>query len=65
MAKPSSMDLRERIIAAVVEGGLSRHQAAAQLDVGVSTVIIWVRRRLEMGRVAPCKMCGHKPKVIP
>jgi putative transposase len=31
-------------VAAVLQGGLSRHKAAAQFGVGVSTVINWVRR---------------------
>jgi putative transposase len=65
MVKPYSMDLRERIVAAIVEGGLSRHQAAAQFDLGVSMVIIWVRRFLETGSLAPGKMGGHKHKAIP
>ena len=44
MSKPYSLDLRERVVAAV-EGGLSRRQAAALFDVGVSTVIRAVRGR--------------------
>ena len=44
MAKPYSLDLRERVVAAVEEGGLSRRRAAAQFGVGISTVIGWVRR---------------------
>ena len=31
MAKPYSMDLRERVVAAVEQGGLSRHAAALRL----------------------------------
>ena len=34
MGKPYSMDLRERVVAAVEKGGLSRHQAAARFGVG-------------------------------
>ena len=64
MARPYSIDLRERVVAAVVEGGLSRRQAAAQFGVGISTVIRWVRQFLEAGSVAPGKMGGHKPKTI-
>jgi hypothetical protein len=36
MGKPYSMDLRERVVAAVETGGLSCHQAAAQFGVGAS-----------------------------
>jgi len=64
MAKPYSVDLRERVVSAVEKGGLSRHRAAAQFDLGVSTVIKWVRRFRETGNVAPGKMGGHKPKAI-
>jgi putative transposase len=64
MAKPYSEDLRERVVAAVEEGGLSRHQAAARFDVGVSTVIRWVQRFRETGSVAPGQMGGHRPKTI-
>ena len=64
MAKPYSMDLRERVVCAVEEGGLSRHQAASRFGIGVSTAINWVRRFRETGSVAPGQMGGHKPKKI-
>ena len=44
MGRPYSDDLRERVVRAVVKGGLSRHQAAAQFGVGISTAINWVQR---------------------
>jgi transposase len=49
MGKPYSMDLRERVVAAVEKEGLSRHQAASRFDLGVTTVINWVRRFRETG----------------
>jgi transposase len=64
MAKPFSIDLRERVVAAVETGGLSCRQAAARFGVGVSTVIAWVRRFRETGSVAPGQMGGHRPKAI-
>ncbi len=64
MARPYSLDLRERVIAAVDKGGLSRRRAAAQFGVGISTVIAWVRRLRETGNVRPGQMGGHKPKAI-
>ena len=64
MAKPYSIDLRERAVAAVLPGGLSRHRAAAQFGLAVSTVVNWVRRFRETGSVAPGQMGGHKPKAI-
>jgi putative transposase len=39
MGRPDSLDLRERVVAAVEQGGVSRRQAAAQFGVGISTVI--------------------------
>ena len=64
MAKPLSMDLRERVVAAVEEDGLSRRAAASRFGVGVSTAIDWVRRFRETGSAAPGQMGGHKPKAI-
>jgi transposase len=64
MARAYSLDLRERVVAAVEKGGMSRHQAAAQFGVGISTAIAWVRRLRETGSIAPGQMGGHKPKAI-
>jgi putative transposase len=58
------MDLRERVVASVVKGGLSRRAAADRFDVGISTVIAWVRRFLDTGSVAPGQMGGHKLRAI-
>jgi transposase len=64
MGKPYSMDLRERVVAAVEQGGLSRRRAAAQFGLGINTVILWVRRFRETGSIRPGQMGGHKPKAI-
>ena len=64
MGKPYSTDLRERVIASVVNEGLSRNQAAARFGVGISTAISWVRRFLETGSVAPGKIGGYRQKSI-
>jgi putative transposase len=64
MARPYSNDLRERVVAAVLEGGVSCHQAAVQFDVAPSTAITWVRRLRETGSVAPGQMGGHRPRTI-
>lgn len=52
MARPYSMDLRERVVAAVERGGMSRHQAAARFGVAVSTTIRWVQRVRRTGSAA-------------
>jgi|SRR5665213_318554 len=64
MARPYSMDLRERAVRAVEIEGLSCRAAAARFNLGVSTVINWVRRLRERGSVRPGRMGGYKPKKI-
>ena len=64
MAKPYSIDLRDRVVTAVLTEGLSRNQAAARFGVAVSTAIGWVRRFQATGSVAPGQMGGHKPRKI-
>ena len=64
MARPLSLDLRKRVVAAVETEGLSRHEAAARFGVGASTAIAWVKRFRQTGSVAPGQMGGHKPKAI-
>jgi putative transposase len=39
MGRAYSNDLRERVVRAVIKGGLLRHQAAAQFGVGISTAV--------------------------
>ena len=64
MAKPYSMDLRERVVAAVERDGLSCNQAAARFEVAISTAIEWVNRYRQTGSVAPGQMGGHRPKKL-
>src|SRR3954454_24437409 len=56
--------LRERVVRAVIKGGLSRHQAAAQFGVGISTAINWVQRFSKTGSVNPDQIGGYRPKKI-
>lgn len=64
MTRPYSMDLRDRVVRAVEDEGLSRHQAAKRFGVAVSTAVHWVRRFRETGNVAPGKIGGYRPKKI-
>ena len=64
MARPYSMDLRKRVVAAVERGGMSCHAAADRFEVAVSTVVEWAQRHRRTGSVAPGQMGGHKPKAI-
>jgi putative transposase len=58
------MDLRQRVVAAVEHGGLSRRAAAAHFGVAVSTAIKWMQRVRTTGSAAPGQMGGHKPRAI-
>lgn len=64
MGRPYSMDLRERVVAAVEQEGMSRRQAAARYGISISVAIGWVKRLRETGSVAPGQMGGHKPKKL-
>jgi transposase len=59
MAKAISVDLRERVCAAVSEG-LSRHQAAARFKVSASSAIRWQARLQVSGSVAPGRVGGDR-----
>ncbi|MEI9985568.1 MAG: IS630 family transposase [Aliidongia sp.] len=63
MGRPYSMDLRERVVAAIV-GGMSCRPAAARFGVSYSVAIGWMKRLRETGSVAPGQMGGHKPRKI-
>ena len=52
MPSPLSVDLRERVVAAVAEGA-SFHRAAARFGVSVSSASRWSARLAQEGHVAP------------
>lgn len=64
MARPYSMDLRNRVVAAVDVDGLSRHEAAERYDVAPSTAIRWMQSFRLTGSAAPGQMGGHKPRTL-
>jgi transposase len=64
MTRPYSLDLRDRVVAAVEKEGLSRHQAAARFGIAVSTAVHWVRRYRTTGNVAPSKIGGYKKRTL-
>jgi len=63
MGKPYSMDLRERVIAAV-DGGMSTRQAAARFSIGIATVGAWARLKRATGAVRPAKQGKPKGSVL-
>src|SRR5262245_32526471 len=64
MSKPYSMDLRERVVAAVAKEGMSCRQAAARFGVSYSSAINWVARLRKTGSIEPSQIGGYKPKTI-
>lgn len=64
MGKPCSLDLRERVVAAVEVEGMSRNRAAARFGVAPSSAIKWVARFRATGSAAPARMGGHKPRTL-
>lgn len=63
MAKPYSMDLRERAMARLARGETVR-MVAAGLDVSVSSVVKWSGRLRRTGSAAPARMGGYRPFAI-
>ncbi|MCQ9154003.1 transposase [Acidomonas methanolica] len=64
MGAPYSLDLRERVVAAVESGGMSRNRAAAHYGVAISTAINWVKAFRQTGSTAPDQIGGHRPRKI-
>ena len=60
MGAPYSLDLRERVVAAVV-GGMSRAAAARRFGVSHCSAIRWTKRAEETGSPAALPMGGKKP----
>ena len=63
MVRPYSLDLRERVVAAVGSGSSCR-EVAARFGVAVSTVVKWSQRHRRTGSVAPGQMGGHRRRVL-
>ena len=63
MGKPYSIDLRERVVAAI-EDGISTRQAAARFSIGVATAGTWARLKRATGDVRPAKQGKPKGSVL-
>jgi transposase len=59
MTKAYSLDLRERVIAAV-EGGASRREAAERFEISVSSAIRWMQRWTSIGNAAAAPQGGSR-----
>src|SRR4029079_14924654 len=63
LTPPYSNDLRERVIAAVVDGQSCR-VVAERFDIAVSSVGKWAQRYRATGSVCPGKRGGHRRRVL-
>jgi transposase len=60
MGAPYSLDLRERVVGAVVDG-MSCAETAEYYQVSHSSALRWTRRQAETGSPAALPMGGRKP----
>jgi transposase len=63
MGRPYSMDLRERVMAAI-EGGMSTRQAAARFSIGIATAGVWARLKRAKGNISPARQGKPKGSVL-
>jgi putative transposase len=63
MTRAYSMDLRERVVNAVLSGSTMR-EAASRYGVAVSTAVKWSQRQRRAGSVAPGKVGGHRQPIL-
>ena len=59
MARCLSVDLRERV-AAAVDGGMSRRQAAERFGVSAASAVRWMQQKQRTGTVRPGPQGGDK-----
>ncbi len=64
MARAYGADLRDRVIDAVIEEGMSCRAAAIRFGVGESSAIRWVGRYRKTGRRGPVGTGGHRPSKL-
>ena len=60
MGRPYSLDLRERVVAAMCSG-MSSYEAGELYEVGATTACRWYKRNQETGSPAALPMGGRKP----
>ena len=63
MARPLSMDLRERVVTRH-EAGESTRAVALLFGIAPSTVSKWAKLRRETGSVRPAKFGGYRPRLL-
>jgi putative transposase len=63
MGRPYSLDLRERVVAAMI-GGMSGQKAAHHFSIGASSALRWARRARESGSPKAKPMGGTRSFVL-
>src|SRR5690606_21120814 len=63
MARPYSLDLRERVVAAVMAGESCR-AVARPVRGGVSAVVKWSQRFRQSGSAAAHRIGGYRPRTL-
>jgi transposase len=63
MARPYSLDLRDRVVAAVLAGGSCR-EVAATFEVSVASVVKWSQRQRATGSAAAKPMGRQQPRSL-
>ena len=64
MGRAYSQDLRERVIDAVVEEGMSCRAASRRFGVSESSAIKWLQRFRKTGQRTPVGTGGHRPSAL-
>ena len=55
-----SVDLRQRVVEAVLDGGLSRNAAAKRFSVSIASAVRWVKRFETTGRISLAPSGGDR-----
>ncbi len=63
MTRAYSIDLRERVVSAVLSGGKTR-DVAQRFGVAPSSVVKWSQLFRKTGSLKPGKMGGHRPFIL-
>ena len=63
MARPYSLDLRDRVVSAVAEG-MSCRAAARRFGVSAASAVKWCQRQRRTGSAAASRMGGRRPYAL-
>lgn len=61
MAKPISVDLRERVVRAYEAGGATLSEVASRFEVSRGSLVVWLRQKRERGTLEPLPHSGGNP----